>query len=148
MSLAGVPTFVPDGYKLRARIVGTEAAGFIAAGRNQAHLCYTTGWSTEEWTYGLHVYVASGYAGSVGGTEEHAGVALEANPDESVVYQDGMWAIGRGEDEVVTSEGETLHWDRASTHSVTRRTPTNVFAAVGGKRSLDAATLAAVVRSI
>lgn len=130
---AGLPSYVPPGYKLRQTIEGPAAMGF-GLDPNQVGHFYVHGYTDEEIHTPLSVFMGPPGAPPLAATEHRPGQPVDIGvPNVTALYHDGMWVPGPGEDQQNVGPG-VLHWERAVAHSLTVHAPDGVYAIRGGKR--------------
>lgn len=129
------PRYVPGGYRFRTRVQGQIFEGFPGS-RDQALIVYRRGSDEASIHRPLFVYVSPPENQPVlFGTEEKSGEVIAADLDAHVVYHDGQWELGPGED--TRDAGDVLvHWNRSDMHSLTI-VHTDVLYAVRGSRKND-----------
>jgi hypothetical protein len=140
------PSYLPEGFKLRRRIHGVAAAGFLDD-PSQATLVHTRGGQLQHWSSPLLVYVSQTPGQVLAGTEQRAGVAVDLGvAGVTATYHDGMWAQD-GAAVATLGDEQSMYWSTSGPHSITVRT-TDQTLAVRGPRDVGVAELVKIARSL
>jgi hypothetical protein len=128
------PRYVPGGYRFRTRVQGQIFEGFPGTG-DQALIVYRRGSNEASIHRPLIVYVSPPDNEPVlFGTEEKNGQRIDTKLDAQVIYHDGQWELGRGED--TRDAGDVfVHWDSSDMHSLTVVHEELLFAVRGSRRN-------------
>jgi len=112
------PRYVPAGYRFRTRVQGQIFEGFPGSS-DQALIVYRRGSADASIQRPLIVYVSPPLNKPVlFGTEKKKGEVIDTDLDAHVIYHDGQWELGRGED--TRDAGDVVvHWDSSDLHSLT-----------------------------
>lgn len=128
------PRYVPAGYRFRTRVQGQIFEGFPGSS-DQALIVYRRGSDEGSIHRPLIVYVSPPQNKPVlFGTEKKKGKVVDIDLDARVVYHDGQWELGHGED--TRDAGDVVvHWDSADLHSLTIVHDDVLYAVRGSRRN-------------
>lgn len=142
------PSYLPAGYRHIWTIIGIAAHGFGRT-EDQAVAMYVRSPSGDDATTPLSVYSAqSGKSVELGATEGRPGDPVDLEIAGAVaIYHDGIWSLGPGNDQK-PNDSIAIHWDTTLIHSLTIRTPGQVFGIRATKLDADRMELIKIARSL
>lgn len=141
------PSYVPEGYELRADVEGEAIAAF-GEQPEQTTLVFTRGTDLSELTHPLMVSSTTGRTRPLIGTEGRVGQPVDLGRDDvAAVYHDGAWAPapdGEGQDGL-----PRLEWDTQDVHAITVHWDGGACAVQGARsRGVTFEELVRVARSL